>query len=103
LWVNQSLNHVRRLRRLVPVEPDAMPEPEPLPPPDDDVEASEVWDQLMHLNPSQRQIVVLRFLADLSLGDIADELQVPLGTVKSRLSRAMHLLNQNLQPQRGVL
>jgi len=40
----------------------------------------------------QREVVVLRFWLDLSLHDIADATQTPLGTVKSHLSRALSAL-----------
>jgi RNA polymerase sigma-70 factor, ECF subfamily len=100
--VNQSFNYTRRSRRAIPVEPGAMPEPEPMPAPEADLEAREIWDELQRLNPDQRQVVVLRFLADLPLSDIATELEVPLGTVKSRLNRALEQLNQSLASQRGV-
>jgi RNA polymerase sigma-70 factor (ECF subfamily) len=43
---------------------------------------------LAELDDQQRQVVVLHHLADLSVGQIAAELGVPEGTVKSRLSRA---------------
>jgi RNA polymerase sigma-70 factor (sigma-E family) len=36
----------------------------------------------------QREAVVLHYLADLGVAEIADELGIPEGTVKSRLSRA---------------
>lgn len=45
-----------------------------------------------------REVVVLHYLADLGTGEIARDLGVPEGTVKSRLSRARsrlaHLLNE---------
>jgi RNA polymerase sigma-70 factor (sigma-E family) len=40
------------------------------------------------VDPDQREVVVLHYLADLSVADIAAQLGVPEGTVKSRLSRA---------------
>jgi RNA polymerase sigma-70 factor (ECF subfamily) len=43
---------------------------------------------LGELEPDQRQMVVLHHLADLGTADIAAELGIPEGTVKSRLSRA---------------
>jgi RNA polymerase sigma-70 factor (ECF subfamily) len=43
---------------------------------------------LGRLDPDQRRVVVLHHLADLGTGQIADELGIPEGTVKSRLSRA---------------
>lgn len=44
------------------------------------------------LDPSHRTIVVLHHLADLGIADIAAELGIAEGTVKSRLSRARALL-----------
>ncbi len=43
---------------------------------------------LAEVDPDQREVVVLHHLADLGTADIAAELGVPEGTVKSRLSRA---------------
>ena len=42
---------------------------------------------LADLDPDQRHVVVLHYLADLGIAEIAEELGVPEGTVKSRLSR----------------
>ncbi len=43
---------------------------------------------LAAVDEGQRQVVVLHYLADLPTADIAAELDIPEGTVKSRLSRA---------------
>ena len=42
---------------------------------------------LAQLDPAQREVVVLHHLADLGTAQIATELDIPEGTVKSRLSR----------------
>jgi len=47
---------------------------------------------LAGLDPDQRAVVVLRYLADLGTAAIAHELGVPEGTVKSRLSRGRERL-----------
>jgi RNA polymerase sigma-70 factor (ECF subfamily) len=51
--------------------------------------------------PTQhRAVVVLRFDRDWSLDQIADALNVPLGTVKSRLHRALEALRTALEDNR---
>ena len=47
---------------------------------------------LAPLNQDQRAVVVLRYYADLSERQLAEVFRVPVGTVKSRLSRALALL-----------
>ena len=45
---------------------------------------------LKHLGDKERDIIVLRYLRDFSLEEIAQILAIPVGTVKSRLSRVMN-------------
>lgn len=47
-----------------------------------------VWNSLARLPENHREIVVLREYQDLSYQEIADLLEVPIGTVMSRLHRA---------------
>jgi RNA polymerase sigma-70 factor (ECF subfamily) len=56
---------------------------------------------LSELDAEQRRIVVLRHLADLGTGDIALELGIPEGTVKSRLARARARLATLLGEEEG--
>jgi RNA polymerase sigma-70 factor (sigma-E family) len=51
---------------------------------------------LMKLRPEQRAAIVLRFYEDLSEADTAEALGVPLGTVKSTVSRGLGRLRQEL-------
>lgn len=44
----------------------------------------------------QRRVVVLRYLLDLSEGQVAAELDIPRGTVKSTASRALVSLRSTL-------
>jgi RNA polymerase sigma-70 factor, ECF subfamily len=50
------------------------------------------------LSPEQRIIVVLRYWRDLSVDEIADRLQIPAGTVKSRLHYALKSLRAAIEP-----
>jgi RNA polymerase sigma-70 factor (sigma-E family) len=51
---------------------------------------------LMKLRPEQRAAIVLRFYEDLSETDTAEALGIPLGTVKSTVSRGIERLRRDL-------
>ena len=66
-------------------------------------QGGEVRAALAHLSEDYRVVVVLRFYQGFSLQEIAQTLQIPLGTVKSRLSVGVHRLHTVLAPaQEGV-
>ena len=54
---------------------------------------------LAALPPLQRRVVVLRYLHDLPEKDVATELGVPLGTVKSSAARGLAALRTALEGQ----
>ncbi|MEU8689566.1 sigma-70 family RNA polymerase sigma factor [Streptomyces sp. NPDC048665] len=56
---------------------------------------------LDELPAAQRQVLVLRFFADLPVRDIAGELGIPEGTVKSRLHTAVRALRDRLHEDYG--
>ena len=59
------------------------------------------WDlatALDTLRPRDRDLLTARYLRDRSIGQIAADLNIPAGTVKSRLSAARDALRRNLQP-----
>ncbi len=49
----------------------------------------------------EREVLTLYFLQDLSINEIAHVLEVPAGTVKSRLSRARRELRGVLEDEAG--
>lgn len=51
---------------------------------------------LQCLSEIQREAIVLRYYQDLKLDEISSVLNIPLGTVKSRLSNALHHLKKLL-------
>jgi RNA polymerase sigma factor (sigma-70 family) len=53
-------------------------------------------DAISSLPPAQRQIVALRYRADLDLGEIVLVTGLPLGTAKSRLSRALAAIRERV-------
>ncbi|HET6954055.1 MAG TPA: sigma-70 family RNA polymerase sigma factor [Acidimicrobiales bacterium] len=91
--VNFGRNRVRRklLERRRPVPPD-------LDRPDiEGVGDPTVARALTRLPLEQRVVVVLRYHLDWSIEEIADGLDCPRGTVKSRLHRALHRLETMLE------
>ncbi len=55
---------------------------------------------LVHqLKPHYRELIILRYLDELSYAEIAEKLNMPLGSVKAKLFRARNLLVQILKPQ----
>jgi RNA polymerase sigma-70 factor (ECF subfamily) len=63
---------------------------EPLPPPDEI--GGEMMEALRELPPEQRAVVVLRHLLEYTPGEIAAILDLPRGTVNSRLRRGLDRL-----------
>jgi RNA polymerase sigma-70 factor, ECF subfamily len=61
----------------------------------DDVAAA-----LLRLAPEQRAVIVLRYVLDLTPGEIAAALGVPRGTVNSRLRRGLDALGASVEERR---
>ena len=85
---NAALDEVRRRSR----RPEPTEVPTDLPSPDGSFESAvdarlDVDSALASLSPEFRAAVVLRDLCDLDYQEIADVLDVPVGTVRSRISR----------------
>ena len=53
------------------------------------------------LGSNDRLVIAYRWLLDLSEAEMADALEVPAGTVKSRLSRAMTKLRTAIVAEEG--
>jgi RNA polymerase sigma-70 factor (ECF subfamily) len=93
--VNQALNHLRSERRrtthsAAPVEPvDAGTQ---------GASGTALLAAVAHLAPERRTVIVLRYGLGYSLAEIAELLEVPLGTVQSRIHRAL----EDLRPQYEV-
>ena len=61
---------------------------------------AEVGQVLLKLEPSYREVLVLRFYEELSLEEIASVTRSPLSTVKSRLYRGLAALKPEMQQLR---
>lgn len=90
--VNRSLDHLRRARRLTPISEETVDPSVRMPAPDAALDRA-----LRDLSADKRAIVVLRFWLGYSPPEVADLLGLPLGTVHSRLSRALTQLREDLE------
>jgi RNA polymerase sigma factor (sigma-70 family) len=67
--------------------------------PDRDVDLEALDAALETLPLIEREVLTLFYLRDLSLGEIADALEIPVGTVKSRLFRARRITRAAMQKE----
>ncbi len=98
--VNLSINALQRTRRPAAL-PDDATDRRPDQRPDDRRERDERFQHVMRaldrLDESKRAILVLRAYEQLSYEEIAVHLEVPIGTVMSRLNRARQALMDELK------
>jgi len=103
ILVNECRRIWRSRRHQVPVDPTNLPQL-----PGDDHGLAEVEgmgvlrSMLAQLNEGERAVVTLRYMHDMPLEDIGEFLEIPLGTVKSRLARAHARLRIGAAARGGV-
>lgn len=69
------------------------------PPPDGALDA---LPRLQAISPASRAVLVLHFQEDLSLQDVAAILELPLGTVKSRLAYGQAILRKEFRAESAI-
>lgn len=94
--INESLQYLRKRQRVVPVEdPEALLEGAA-----DDAErvdrAIDLSRAMEKLDPRSRTVVLLRFFHDMKLEQIAEILDLNLSTTKSRLYKALQILEKEM-------
>jgi RNA polymerase sigma-70 factor (ECF subfamily) len=96
--VNRAIDWTRRraLRREVAAAPDDLVSGPSSVAPDPARPGDEVMTALRELPAEQRAAVVLRYLLDYTPGEIARILELPRGTVNSRMRRALDQLGESL-------
>jgi RNA polymerase sigma-70 factor, ECF subfamily len=97
ITVNESLNTLKRRKPAVTLADDIR---EPRAAPDRAAEDADlVGRALMGLKPDDRAVVVLRHFVSFSYQEIADVLEIPVRTVKSRLFTARERLRLTFRAQ----
>jgi RNA polymerase sigma-70 factor, ECF subfamily len=94
--VNRAIDHARARRLRAEVGVDAVPEA-PAPPVAAGLGLGPVGAALGQLSPEHRAVVVMRYLLELTPGEIAEALDLPRGTVNSRLRRGLDALGGVLE------
>ena len=62
---------------------------------------NELWDIVQSLSEEYRIVIVLFYYNDLSLKEISKMLEIPVGTVKSRLNRGREYIKEALTEKQG--
>ena len=94
--VNRAIDWARARRLRAEVDVDALPEVA-APAVPDDLGLGPLGGALGRLTPEHRAVVVMRYLLELTPGEIAVALDLPRGTVNSRLRRGLDALGVVLE------
>lgn len=74
-------------------------------PPDEQIVRDETEKWIQHeigeLPEKYRSAVILKYIEDLSLKEISEIMNIPVGTVKTRVHRGRELLRKNMKASRG--
>jgi RNA polymerase sigma-70 factor (ECF subfamily) len=96
--VNYCLNH-RRRRSFFYLPLEQAPPPLVDPPGASLAEEESIRQAIRELSEKQRAVVILRYYWELPYAEISRILDIPLGTVKSRLDLALRTLRRALEAQ----
>jgi RNA polymerase sigma-70 factor (ECF subfamily) len=100
--INAALDVLRRNQKFADTDLDTLVLPDPQAGPEAALLQKErtiaVQQAVLSLTEASRSVLVLREYGGLSYQEIAVTLNIPLGTVMSRLNYARHQLKQMLQP-----
>lgn len=95
-----ALTRRRRRRREAAADPSTLELPAPASASSSAAQRAELAAVLAALPDARREMVLMRFIDDLTLEQIAQALQIPLGTAKSRLFHAVRALREDPRTRR---
>lgn len=89
IMINYCLDEIKRKQRSVPVETfyEESPQEDP-----DTAQKLDIEQHIQDLDEKYQLIIVLKYYHQYTLKEIAESLEMPIGTVKTRLNRALELL-----------
>jgi len=89
---NRCLAHLKRERKVVPLRPEMDRRTAES---DSELLGRDLRHSIHRLQPDFAEVLILRYLEDMDLQEIAELTEQPLGTVKSRLHRALEQLRRD--------
>ena len=92
----EAFKHLKRERRWVDQSVDETTLADVPAPPRDSLTPELVAQIVAQVSPASRAVIVLHYLHEMPLGEVADVLGVALGTVKSRLAYGLACLRKQL-------
>ena len=99
--VQRAIDEARKRKRRPQVALELVPEPASRPVTRDPLLGEVLRRLIATLAEGPRMVMVLRYQEDLDPSEIAEILEMPVGTVKSHLQRSLALLREKLE-RRGV-
>ncbi|HUR86759.1 MAG TPA: RNA polymerase sigma factor [Solirubrobacteraceae bacterium] len=100
--VNRAIDWSRARAHRQEVGAEVAPEAQSLDPADPHALRDDVAAALLALAPEQRAVIVLRYVLEFTPGEIAAALDVPRGTVNSRLRRGLDALGEQVGAEDGA-
>lgn len=93
--INCSIDSTRKNKKVVQLKPEFQ---DLIDSQNDDIDLSLTLQELLELlNEDEKSVVILRFYEDYSFKEIAELLDIPLGTAKSILYRALSKLHKKFK------
>jgi len=105
-WLRQvacrrALDLLRRLPKAPPVSLENVAEPAEDPPDSDPLLSRGLRRMVASLPENARAVIILRYQEELELAEIAQILDIPINTVKSRLERSLEVLREKFHRWAG--
>jgi RNA polymerase sigma-70 factor (ECF subfamily) len=97
--ITRYLGRIRLLGERLPAEQRSPVEKES----ETNLAARELWKAVSKLKQADQELIYLRYFLELSIDETANAMQIPSGTVKSRLHRTVAKLRQIIQQDYPLL
>lgn len=97
ILINCSLDHIRKNKKVVPME-DIASEKEAVPEKNRE-EILDLYNAVDKLEDKYKTVVILKYFHDMTLTEISEVLESPLGTVKTYLHKALSELRLELREE----